>query len=209
MISNQETLNLSPYMAIYDIVVPKDNMLRQIYELVDFTFILEELKSKYCLDNGRNAVPPIRMFKYLLLKSIFELSDVDVVERSKYDMSFKYFLDMAPEDGVIDPSSLTKFRKLRLQDVGLLDMLISKTVDIALEKDLIKSKTIIVDATHTKSRYNQKSPKEFLLEKSKHVRKAVYQFDESMKEKFPSKTTSNEVGRDSETQMYVDSSPQI
>ena len=149
MISNQETLNLSPYMAIYDIVVPKDNMLRQINELVDFTFILEELKSKYCLDNGRNAVPPIRMFKYLLLKSIFDLSDVDVVERSKYDMSFKYFLDMAPEDGVIDPSSLTKFRKLRLQDVGLLDMLISKTVDIALEKDLIKSKTIIVDATHT------------------------------------------------------------
>jgi hypothetical protein len=48
MISNQETLTLSPYMAIYDIVVPKDNMLRQIYELVDFSFILDELKTKYC-----------------------------------------------------------------------------------------------------------------------------------------------------------------
>ena len=48
MISNQETLNLSPYMAIYDIVVPKDNMLRQINELVDFSFILDELKTKYC-----------------------------------------------------------------------------------------------------------------------------------------------------------------
>ena len=193
MISNQETFNLSPYMAIYDIVVPKDNMLRQINDLVDFSFILEELKNKYCHDNGRNAVPPIRMFKYLLLKSIFDLSDVDIVERSKYDMSFKYFLDMAPEDSVIDPSSLTKFRKLRLQDVGLLDLLIQKTVEIALEKELIKSKTIIVDATHTKARYNQKSPKEFLMEKSKNVRKAVYQIDESMKEKFPAKTTSNEV----------------
>src|SRR4051794_11429458 len=157
MISNQASLNLSPFMAIYDIVVPKNNMLRQISELVDFSFVLEELKNKYCLNNGRNAVPPIRMFKYLLLKSIFDLSDVDIVERSKYDMSFKYFLDMAPEDDVIDPSSLTKFRKLRLQDVGLLDMLIHKTVDIALEKNLIKSKTIIVDATHTKARYNQKS----------------------------------------------------
>ena len=62
-------------------------MLRQIGELVDFAFILEELASKYCHDNGRNTVPPIRMFKYLLLKSIFELSDVDIVERSKYDMS--------------------------------------------------------------------------------------------------------------------------
>lgn len=193
MISNQETLNLSPYMAIYDIVVPKDNMLRQINELVDFTFILEELKTKYCLDNGRNAIPPIRMFKYLLLKAIYDVSDVDLVERSKYDMSFKYFLDMAPEDDVIDPSSLTKFRRLRLKDVGLLDMLIGKTVEIALEKKLIKSNTIIVDATHTKARYNQKSPIEFLQEKSKNVRKAVYKIDESMKDKFPEKSTSNEV----------------
>lgn len=193
MISNQETLKLSPFMAIYDIVVPKNNMLRQINELVDFSFILEELKTKYCLDNGRNAVPPIRMFKYLLLKAIYDVSDEDLIERSKYDMSFKYFLDMTPEEDVIHSSSLTKFRRLRLQDVSLLDLLIGKTVEIALEKNIISSKTIIVDATHTKARYNQKSPKEFLQEKSKTVRKAVYQFDETMKEKFPLKTTSNEV----------------
>ncbi len=193
MISTQETLNLSPYMGIYDIVVPKDNMLRQINELVDFSFILDELKTKYCLDNGRNAIPPIRMFKYLLLKAIHDVSDVDLVERSKYDMSFKFFLDMAPEDDVIDPSSLTKFRRMRLKDVGLLDMLIGKTVEIALEKNIIKSNTIIVDATHTKARYNQKSPKEFLQEKSKNVRKAIYNIDESMKDKFPVKNTTNEV----------------
>ena len=180
-------------MGIYDIVVPKDNMLRQINDLVDFSFVHEELETKYCLDNGRNAVPPIRMFKYLLLKSIFDLSDVDIVERSKYDMSLKYFLDMAPEDAVINPSSLTKFRKLRLKDVNLLDMLIQKTVEIALEKELIKSKAIIVDATHTKARYNQQSPKEFLMEKSKLLRKVVYQIDETMKEKFPPKTTTNEL----------------
>ncbi|MFB9221308.1 transposase, partial [Kurthia sibirica] len=83
MISKQETLNLSPYMALYDLIIPKDNMLRQINELVDFSFIIEELKSKYCLDNGRNAIPPIRMFKYLLLKVIHDLSDADLVDRSK------------------------------------------------------------------------------------------------------------------------------
>lgn len=56
------------------------------------------------------------------MKSIYDLSDADVVERSKYDMSFKYFLDMAPEESVINPSSLTKFRKLRLKDMNLLDI---------------------------------------------------------------------------------------
>ena len=50
MISNQETLNLGPFMVIYDIVVLKDNQLRQINDLVDFSFVYEELKNKYCLD---------------------------------------------------------------------------------------------------------------------------------------------------------------
>ena len=131
------------------------------------------------------------MFKYLLLKSIFDISDVDVVERSKYDMSFKYFLDMAPEDDVIESSSLTKFRKLRLKDMNLLDILIDKTVVIAIEKGIIKSRSIIVDATHSKARYNQKSPKEILMDRSKKLRKSVYAIDGKMKEKFPTKTTTD------------------
>ena len=70
-------------------------------------------------------------------------------------------------------------------------MLINKTVEIAIKKGIIKSKSIIVDATHTKARYNQKTPKEILMEKSKKLRKAVYQVDEGMKEKFPSKTSTD------------------
>lgn len=191
MIKQQQTMVLSPYMDIYDLVIPKDNLLRQINELIDFSFVHDELINKYCLDNGRNAISPIRMFKYLLLKTIYDVSDIDVVERSKYDMSFKYFLDMAPEDVVIDPSSLTKFRKLRLKDINLLDILINKTVEIAIEKEIIKSKSLIVDSTHTKARYNQKSPKEILMDRSKKLRKAVYEIDENMKEKFPTKTTTD------------------
>jgi len=53
-------MTFSPFMQIYDIVVPQDNMLRKI-ELVDFSFVYEELKENYCHDNGRNAVDPIRM----------------------------------------------------------------------------------------------------------------------------------------------------
>lgn len=193
MIKKQETMVLSEYMGIYDLVVPKDNMLRKINELMDFSFVYNELLDKYCLTNGRNAINPIRMFKYLLLKSIFDLSDIDIVERSKYDMSFKYFLDMAPEESVIDASSLTKFRRLRLKDVSLLDMLIDKTVSIALEKGIIKSKSIIVDATHTSARYNQKSPREILQERSKRLRKSVYEIDETMKNIFPTKNNNDKL----------------
>jgi len=74
------------------------------------------------------------MFKYLLLKTIYDVSDVDIVERYLCDMSFKYFLEMTPEEGVINPGSLTKFRKLRLKDTDLLNLLIGKTVSIAIKQ---------------------------------------------------------------------------
>lgn len=191
MIQNQQSMVFSSYMDIYDLVVPKDNLLRKINDLIDFSFVYEELKDKYCHDNGRNAIDPIRMFKYLLLKTIYDLSDVDIVDRSKYDMSFKYFLHMAPEEHVIEPSSLTKFRKLRLEDVTLLDILINKTVEIAIENKIIKSNSIIVDSTHTKARYNQKSPKDILMDRSKKLRKAVYKIDENMQKKFPAKNSTD------------------
>ena len=178
---------------MYDIVVPQDNLLRRINGLVDFSFVYQELLDKYCPDNGRMAESPIRMFKYLLLKVIYDISDADVVDRSRYDMSFKYFLGMAPEAEVINPSSLSKFRKLRLKDMDLLNLLIKKTVDIAIEKGVIKSRTIIVDATHTGSRSNPYSPIEILRLRSKQLRKAIYNADEDIKETLPKKNEDDDL----------------
>ena len=142
----------------------KPTFFRQLTELCDFSFIHDELEKNYRPDFGCKAYSPIMMFKYLLLKDIYKLSDVDVVGRSLSDMAFKFFLGLAPEDSVIEPSSLTKFRKLRIKDDKLLDVLIQKSVQIALEHNLIKSKILIVNATHTKSHYNHKKPQEDKLE---------------------------------------------
>ena len=196
MLVQQQRVQFSAYSDLYNLIIPKENILRKINELIDFSFIYDELLNKYCLNNGRNAESPIRMFKYLLLKSIYTLSDVDVVERSRFDMSFKYFLEMAPEEDVINPSSLTKFRKLRLKDTDLLNLLIGKTVAIAIDKGIIKSKSIIVDATHTLSRSNPFSALEVLRERSKLLRKTVYQFDEEFKSKMPSKNGENDLNKE-------------
>jgi len=189
MIKSQTQMNLSAYSKLYDILVSEDNELRQINELIDFEFVYDELKDKYSPTMGRGAVDPIMMFKYLLLKSLYPVSDKGLVNRAYTDMSYKYFLGLNPEDPVIDSSSLTKFRRQRLKDINILDLLISKTVQIAKENGLLNSKTIIVDSTHTNARYNQKSPNQTLQELSKDLRKNIYKIDESYKEKMPQKTT--------------------
>lgn len=213
MILQQQTIQFSEHSSLYDLIVPQNNLLRKINDLIDFSFIYDELLNKYCTNNGRMAESPVRMFKYLLLKTIYSVSDVDVVERSRYDMSFKYFLDMNPEDGVIDPSSLTKFRKLRLRDTDLLNLLINKTVTIAIEKGIIRSKSIIVDATHTLSRSNPFLAIDVLRERSKFLRKTVYLFDEPFKERMPQKNTDNDLEKElaycKELEKCIENEPSI
>lgn len=75
-------------MDIYNIVVPKDSPLRRFNELIDFSFVYVELIDECRPDNGKNAMNSIRIFKYFLFKLIFDLSDLDIVEHSKNDMSF-------------------------------------------------------------------------------------------------------------------------
>jgi transposase len=198
MLVQQQKIHLSIYSKLYDLTVPKDNLLRKINDIVDFSFIYKELADKYCTNNGRTAESPIRMFKYLLLKSIFSISDVDVVERSFYDMSFKYFLQMTPEETVIHPSSLTKFRRLRLKDTDLLNLLINKTVTIAIEKGLISSTSIIVDATHSLSKSNPITALAMLQERGKILRKKIYSVDENWKDRMPKKNTENDLEKEIE-----------
>lgn len=196
MLNFQDELALSPYSGLYDVLVKEDHLLRKLNNLVDFTFIVDEVRENYCINDGRNAINPIRMFKYLLLKVIYDLSDRDLVERAYTDLSFKYFLGIAPEDDVIHPTTLTKFRRLRLKNDNILDTLISKSVEIAIEKGVMTSKTIIVDATHTKSIYNAKSPIEILRDRSKNLRKKIYQVDETIKDKLPKKYTGSDLNHE-------------
>ena len=205
MLKLQEELILSPYLSLYDILVPKNHELRQLKELDDFQFIYEELKDKYNCTQGRSAISPIQMFKWLLLKQMYHLSDRDLVKRAFSDLSFKFFLDLPPEADVISSSTLTKFRRLRLQDKNFLDLLVGKSVEIAIRENVIKSKTIIVDATHTKTRFNQKSPVEILCDNSKQLRKEIYQVNPEMKNQFPTKPTVSSLDEEKEyTQKLLD-----
>ena len=189
--NKQLELSFSKYTELYDIVISSDNFWKQLNDMVDFSFVYEELKDKYSSTMGRTSEDVIRMFKYLLLKNHFKLSDRGLIERTKTDLLFKYFLGYDPEETkLINPSLLTVFRRERLKDEeeNLMDKLINKTVEIALELGLMEAKNkIIVDATHTNAMYQHISPREELIRQAKELRKSIYKIDESMHDKMPKK----------------------
>lgn len=114
------------------------------------------LRKQYCENFGRPAKEPEMMSKLMFLKKLYDLSDERLIGSAQTDMAYKYFLDIDPEDEIIDPSLLTKFRKTRITE-DILEEMLKETIRQAIEKKLIKSTAIIVDSTHTNASVRPKT----------------------------------------------------
>ena len=183
---SQLELPLSPYQGIYNAIIPANHLLRKIKENIDFSFVNPMLRKQYCENFGRPAKEPEMMFKLLFLKKLYDLSDETLISSAQTDMAYKFFLDLEPEAKMIDPSLLTKFRKTRITE-DILEELLKETIRQALDKGLIKSGTIIVDSTHTNASVRAKSPTQILRDMSKQLRKEIYKNAFDLSEKFPEK----------------------
>ena len=184
---DQLSLNIAQGHPLYDKIISKTHPLRLMNEQIDFSFVTPLLGGQYSIDYGRPAYSPEVMFKLLFLKMLYNLSDERVIAEAQVNMAYKYFLNLEPDDQLMHPSSLTKFRKLRLNNEEILEELLSEIVIQAVDKGLIKSKTLIMDATHTKSKYCTKTPIENLRDASKNIRKQLYRYVPEVKDSIPSK----------------------
>lgn len=186
MLIENTQMKLSYYRSLYDIVVPENHFLRKVKENIDFSFVNPMLKKQYCETFGRPAKEPEMMFKLMFLKKLNDLSDERLVSQATTDMAIKYFLGLDPEDPMVDPSLMTKFRKTRITEDILEDML-KETIRQAIEKGLIKSTAIIVDSTHTNAAVRPKTVTQVLRDLSKQLRKEIYREMYDLAEKFPEK----------------------
>jgi transposase len=186
MLRLPEQFRLSEYKGLYDIIIEEDNLLRRIKENIDFSFVNPMLKVSYCEHFGRPATEPEKMFKLMFLKKLYDHSDEQLIQNVKVNMAYKFFLDMNPEDETIDPSLMTKFRKTRITE-DILEEMLCEIVRQAIEKNLINSRMVIVDATHSKASTRHETPTQILRRLTKELRKELYCTQFELSEKFPEK----------------------
>lgn len=188
MLENKyKQITISEHISLYDKIIPQDHFLRKLKENIDFSFVNKLVEKEYSQEFGRPAKEPEMMYKLLFLEIKDTLSDREVISRAKTDMSYKYFLDLNPEDDVPSYSLLSIFRNTKIKDEAILEEMLQETVKQAIEKGIIKSNSIIVDAAHTNSKNNPKTPTQILRELSKNLRKEIYRTEPELKEIFPTK----------------------
>ncbi|NCC06605.1 MAG: IS1182 family transposase [Clostridia bacterium] len=166
-----ETKQLSLCSVLYD-RIPEDHLLKRISAAVDFSFVNEKPSKSYCKDNGRPAKEPEMMLKLLLLEYLYNLSDVKVIEEANCNLAYLWFLGLNPEDSLPDASLLAKFRRYRLVDMTLDDIL-TEIVRQCVDKGIIKGNALTVDSTHIEAAVIRKTPERILRHLAKRLFKAV------------------------------------
>ena len=131
-----------------DQLVPEDHPIRQIKPIVDDA--LRELSPTFArmyAETGRPSIPPEHLLKACLLIALFSVrSERQFCERLRYDLLFKWFLDMNIIDPVFDASVFSK-NKERLLEHEVAKGLLGAVLEEARQRRLLSEDHFTVDGT--------------------------------------------------------------
>ncbi len=121
-----------------------DHLLMRMQRVIDFAFITPLVADCYST-LGRHAYPPILLVKLLLLQTLYDLSERDVVEQADANLLFRAFLERSLDDDIPHWTLLGKFRE-RLGEERF-TTLFNRVVVLAKDAGLLDEKLRIIDSS--------------------------------------------------------------
>jgi transposase/IS5 family transposase len=131
-----------------DQLVPEDHPIRRIKPIVD-----QALKSmsptfnRMYAEAGRPSIPPEHLLKACLLIALYSIrSERQFCERLRYDLLFKWFLDLNIMDPAFDASTFSK-NKERLLEHRVTHEFLGAVIKTARKQHLLSEDHFTVDGT--------------------------------------------------------------
>jgi transposase len=185
MLRSTRQFQASFHAQLYN-MIPEDHFLKKINNTVDFTFIYDLVRKSYCEYYGRPANEPELLFRLLFLQFVYNLSDERVIQDTHLNLAYKWFVGLNPEDPLPDPSQLSRFRRHRL-GTSRVEEILKDIVQQCIDSGLIKSNTLIVDATHTMASAQKEKPLDVLQKAANRLFRAVVKKHPKLEKKLPPK----------------------
>lgn len=145
MLKNNKQLSFG--MMEDNLMLKGKDFLDKINEIIDFTLIEEKLNQLYNPHKGRPAIPPLILFKVILLEQWYGLSDVAAVKAIHDNRRFERFVGQEVRYYHVDDTTLVKFRK-RIGNEGALEEMLRIIIQQLRDKGYIRRDGTIIDATH-------------------------------------------------------------
>ena len=128
--------------------IPANHPLRRIRELV--REVLKELNHTFgrlYAQEGRPSIPPEQLLSALLLQVLYSVrSERQLMEQLDYNLLFRWFVGLSPDDPIWDPTVFTKNRE-RLQEGDVFEKFMTKLLNHEKVKPLLSDEHFSVDGT--------------------------------------------------------------
>jgi transposase len=138
--------------------VPANHPLRPIRALVrDVLTELDRNLSRLYASEGRPSIPPEQLLSALLLQVFYGIrSERQLMEQLDYNLLYRWFVGLSPDDPVWDPTVFTKNRD-RLQNGVVFSKFMSRLLHHPQVKPLLSDEHFSVDGTLIEAWASQKS----------------------------------------------------
>jgi transposase len=138
--------------------VPAKHPLRQIRALV--RDVLKEMNRAFAAlysSEGRPSIPPEQLLSALLLQAFYGIrSERQLMEQLDYNLLYRWFAGLSPDDPVWDPTTFTKNRD-RLQDGDVFQKFMARLLNHPQVTPLLSDEHFSVDGTLIEAWASQKS----------------------------------------------------
>lgn len=129
-------------------MIPEDHPIRAIKRLLDE--VLAEMDGHFeemYAENGRPSIPPERLLLAKVLMALYSIrSERQFCERLQYDLLFRGFLDLNPDEPAFDHSTFSQ-NQARLLQHRVADLFFAEVVWLAKRNGWVSDQHFSVDAT--------------------------------------------------------------
>jgi transposase len=141
-----------------EVRIPKAHRLRKVRALVrDVLHGLDRCLGKLYASEGRPSIPPEQLLGALLLQAFYGIrSERQLMEQLDYNLLYRWFVGLSPDDPVWDPTSFTKNRE-RLQSGEVFAKFMHTLLNHPQVKPLLSDEHFSVDGTLIEAWASQKS----------------------------------------------------
>jgi len=138
-------------------LVPGDHLLRKIEGSLDFSFIYDEVRELYCVDNGRPSIDPVVLFKLCMINYMYGLNSMRrTIRECEVNMAYKWFLGYDMLEQVPHFTTFGKNYSRRFEGTDIFEKIFERILDEAIGCNLVDPSVIFIDGTHIKANANTK-----------------------------------------------------
>jgi transposase len=133
------------YELSLDQLVPADHLLRNIANVVDFSFVYPLARPHYS-HTGQPSVDPVVLFKTLLVGYLYGItSERRLMREVHVNLAYRWFLGYDLEEAIPDHSVLSKARVRFGMDI--FESFFTTTIELCREAGLVRGEAAFCDST--------------------------------------------------------------